>query len=163
VLVLRGYLQACAEAGTNSCRCFRIHCNVDANDVDRHAVDDQSFPLEVRSLPRLAPVAQFGPKHIYSVENITALVAYAKSRGIRVMLEVDTPGHCQVLELAYPELGLIAECPGTTCWPPLDVSKNRCAACIGCLPGLAFDLFRQSVDLGRFRQKSLLCNATNLI
>ena len=33
-------------------------------------------------------------------------------------------GHCQVLELAYPELGLIAECPGTTCWPPLDVSKN---------------------------------------
>ena len=34
------------------------------------------------------------------------------------------PGHCPVLELAYPELGLIAECPGTTCWPPLDVSKN---------------------------------------
>lgn len=87
-------------------------------------MDDQSFPLEVRSLPRLAPAAQFGPKHTYSVENITTLVAYAKSRGIRTMLEIDTPGHCQVLELAYPELGLIAECPGTTCWPPLDVSKN---------------------------------------
>ena len=100
------------------------------NDAGRHAVDDQSFPLEVRSLPRLAPAAQFGPKHTYSVENITALVAYAKSRGIRTMLEVDTPGHCQVLELAYPELGLIAECPGTTCWPPLDVSKNRCATCV---------------------------------
>ena len=56
-----------------------------------HAVDDQSFPLEVRSLPRLAPAAQFGPAHRYSVENITALVAYGRSRGVRVMLEVDTP------------------------------------------------------------------------
>ena len=121
------------------------------NALHLHAVDDQSFPLEVQSLPRLAPAAQFGPRHTYSVENITALVAYAKSRGIRTILEVDTPGqppctfpqpfqgihhvsrlrfgrartgHCQVLEAAYPELGLIAECPGTTCWPPLDVSKN---------------------------------------
>ena len=40
------------------------------------------------------------------------------------MLEIDTPGHCQVLEKAYPELELIAECPGVTCWKPLDVSKN---------------------------------------
>ena len=48
-----------------------------------HAVDDQSFPLEVQSLPRLASAAQFGSDHTYSVENITALVAYAKSRGIR--------------------------------------------------------------------------------
>lgn len=80
-----------------------------------HAVDDQSFPLEVLSLPRLARAAQFGPKtgrHTYSVENITALVSYARSRGVRTMLELDTPGHCQVLELAYPELGLVSECPG---------------------------------------------------
>ena len=61
-----------------------------------HAVDDQSFPLEVRSLPRLAPNAQFGHGHTYTVENITALVAYAKSQGIRTILELDTPGHCQV-------------------------------------------------------------------
>ena len=62
------------------------------NALHLHAVDDQSFPLEVQSLPRLAPAAQFGPRHTYSVENITALVAYAKSRGIRTILEVDTPG-----------------------------------------------------------------------
>ena len=46
------------------------------NALHLHAVDDQSFPLEVQSLPRLAPAAQFGPRHTYSVENITALVAY---------------------------------------------------------------------------------------
>ena len=97
------------------------------NALHWHAVDDQSFPLEVRSLPRLATAGQFGPhgnRHHYSVENITALVAYGKSRGIRVIMEIDTPGHCQVLEKAYPELELIAECPGVTCWKPLDVSKN---------------------------------------
>eukprot|EP00041_Stephanoeca_diplocostata_P018142 m.378376 g.378376 ORF g.378376 m.378376 type:complete len:707 (+) comp20930_c0_seq1:139-2259(+) len=90
-----------------------------------HAVDDQSFPMEVVSLPRLARVASFSPReHTYSVENITAVVSFARSRGIRVMLEIDTPGHCQCVQEAYPELGLITECPGTTCWPPLDVSKN---------------------------------------
>ena len=50
------------------------------NALHWHAVDDQSFPLEVRSLPRLATAGQFGPhgnRHHYSVENITALVAMA--------------------------------------------------------------------------------------
>ena len=88
-----------------------------------HAVDDQSFPVEVKSLPRLAQRGSFGPGLTYSAENVTRVVAFARSRGVQVMLEVDTPGHCQVLERAYPELGLVTECPGTTCWPPLDVSK----------------------------------------
>lgn len=56
-----------------------------------HAVDDQSFPLEVLSLPRLKRAA-FHPALIYSVADITAVVAYARSYGIRVMLELDTPG-----------------------------------------------------------------------
>jgi hypothetical protein len=72
-----------------------------------HAVDDQSFPLELQSLPRLAPAARFGPKHSYSVENITALVAYAKSRGVRIMIEVDTPGHCQVVVKAVVKVVLL--------------------------------------------------------
>ena len=30
----------------------------------------------------------------------------------------------KVLGHAYPEAELVTECPGTTCWPPLDVSRN---------------------------------------
>ena len=89
-----------------------------------HSVDDQSFPMEVTQLPRLAPAAAYAPQLTYTVENISTIIGYARFRGIRVVLEIDTPGHCQVLEHAYPELGLVAECPGTTCWKPLDVSKN---------------------------------------
>lgn len=89
-----------------------------------HAVDDQSFPLEVLTLPKLAKQAAFTPTHIYSRSDISRVVAYGRERGIRVVLEVDTPGHCRVLERAYPELGLITACAGTTPWPPLDISKN---------------------------------------
>lgn len=28
------------------------------------------------------------------------------------------------MQYAYPEVGLVTQCPGTTCWPPLDISKN---------------------------------------
>ena len=41
-----------------------------------------------------------------------------------MLVEFDTPGHCAVLQQAYPELRLLTQCPGTTCWPPLDISKN---------------------------------------
>ncbi len=88
-----------------------------------HAVDDQSFPLALPELPELAPAAAFAPELVYSVENVSSLVAYARLRGIRVLIEFDTPGHCAVLQRAYPDLGLVTECPGTTCWPPLDVSR----------------------------------------
>jgi N-acetyl-beta-hexosaminidase len=79
--------------------------------------------MELQTLPRLAQAGRFGRGLTYSRQNISRVIAFARSRGVQVMLEIDTPGHCQVLERAYPELGLVTECPGTTCWKPLDVSK----------------------------------------
>ena len=42
-----------------------------------HAVDDQSFPLDLPSLPKLASAGAFAPDLIYSAENISAVIAYA--------------------------------------------------------------------------------------
>ena len=41
------------------------------NTLHWHAVDDQSFPIEVQSLPRLAKAAAFGPGLTYSKSNIS--------------------------------------------------------------------------------------------
>ena len=89
-----------------------------------HAVDDESFPLEVLAKPTLAPRGAFGTiGHTYSRADVAKVVAYGRARGIRVILEIDTPGHSRILGEAFPALGLVAECPGVTPWPPLDISK----------------------------------------
>jgi hexosaminidase len=59
-----------------------------------HIVDDQSFPLEVQSYPNLQG------------ESAVKLVEYARLRGTRVLLEIDTPSHTRSWYKWYP-----GECP----------------------------------------------------
>ncbi|KAJ8970080.1 hypothetical protein NQ314_001404 [Rhamnusium bicolor] len=58
-----------------------------------HITDSQSFPLVVPSVPQLAITGAYGSGMIYSPEEVKALVEFARLRGIRVVLEVDTPAH----------------------------------------------------------------------
>ena len=57
-----------------------------------HLSDTQSFPLEIEAMPELAEAAAYKNK-TFSREEIQGLVHYAKVRGIRVMPEIDSPGH----------------------------------------------------------------------
>ncbi|XP_018567795.1 probable beta-hexosaminidase fdl [Anoplophora glabripennis] len=58
-----------------------------------HITDSQSFPLVVPSVPQLAKNGAYGPGMTYAPEEVKALVEFARVRGIRVVLEVDTPAH----------------------------------------------------------------------
>ncbi|CAG9821241.1 unnamed protein product [Phaedon cochleariae] len=58
-----------------------------------HITDSQSFPLVVPSVPQLAETGSYGPGMTYSQEEVRALVEFGRVRGIRVLLEVDTPAH----------------------------------------------------------------------
>ncbi len=67
-----------------------------------HLTDDQAWRLESRRYPRLHQVGSGGC--FYTLAQARELVAEAAARGIRVVPELDLPGHCWALGLAHPEL-----------------------------------------------------------
>lgn len=83
-----------------------------------HIVDEESFPLEIPSFPRLWKGAYTSSER-YTVDDALEIVGYAKARGIKVMAEIDVPGHAESWGFGYPELW-----PSFNCREPLDVSQN---------------------------------------
>ncbi|MBV8035297.1 family 20 glycosylhydrolase [Roseateles sp.] len=67
-----------------------------------HLTDDQAWRLESRRFPALHERASGG--FFYTLDQARRLVAEAAARGIRVVPELDLPGHCWALGLACPEL-----------------------------------------------------------
>lgn len=58
-----------------------------------HMTDSQSFPFLSDRVPQLARNGAYSPKHVYTVTDVKEIVQYARVRGIRVLIEIDTPGH----------------------------------------------------------------------
>lgn len=58
-----------------------------------HITDSQSFPLMAPRVPQLAKYGAYGPDLVYSAEEVRYLVRFANVRGIRIVMEVDTPAH----------------------------------------------------------------------
>ena len=58
-----------------------------------HIVDEDSFPLEIEEIPELAQYGQIAGT--YSQNDVKSLIQYAKTRGVRLIPEIDTPGHTQ--------------------------------------------------------------------
>ncbi len=67
-----------------------------------HLSDDQGFRIELKKLPLLTEKASDG--QFYTQSQIKDVVQYAADRGIRVIPEIDVPGHASALLTAYPEI-----------------------------------------------------------
>lgn len=93
------------------------------NVLQLHLTDDQGWRFEVRAFPLLTAIGGrrsqsqlgHGPASTldgvphegwYSQAELRELVAFAAARGIRVVPEIDVPGHAQAILAAYPEFGV---------------------------------------------------------
>jgi hexosaminidase len=68
-----------------------------------HLTDDQGFRIESKVYPKLQELASDGL--FYTQNQIKDVVAFADNLGIRVIPEIDVPGHASAILTAYPELG----------------------------------------------------------
>lgn len=67
-----------------------------------HLTDDQGWRFSSKRYPKLTQLASDGL--FYTPEQMREIVRYAAERGIRVVPEIDMPGHASAIAVAYPEL-----------------------------------------------------------
>ena len=101
-----------------------------------HLTEDQGWRIEIKSYPKLQDIAAYRDETLighysdqphqfdgnpyggyYTQEEIKSIVAYAESRHITIIPEIELPGHAQAAISAYPELGCTGEqVPVATKW-----------------------------------------------
>ncbi|KAI0793019.1 N-acetylhexosaminidase [Irpex lacteus] len=73
------------------------------NQFHWHVTDSQSFPLEIPGFTEVAEKGAYSSSSIYTPSDVQDIVAYAGSRGIDVVVEIDTPGHTASIHESHPE------------------------------------------------------------
>lgn len=79
-----------------------------------HITDSHSFPLMVPSEPELASKGSYGSNMHYSPADVTKIVEFGLEHGVRVLPEIDSPGHTGSWAAAYPD---IVTCANMFWWP----------------------------------------------
>jgi len=80
---------------------------VKLNVLHLHLTDDQAFRFGSRTYPELAERGSDG--HYFDEEDLREIVGYAAELGIRVVPELDMPGHTTSWLAAHPEWGTDGE------------------------------------------------------
>ena len=75
------------------------------NVLHLHLTDDQGFRFQSEAYPELAS------PDAYSLAELSELVDYAADRGVRVVPELDVPGHATSWLAAHPEWGVASRVP----------------------------------------------------
>lgn len=105
-----------------------------------HMVDSQSFPVCLPSAPELCARGAFSPAERYAPSDVAIVVEHARARGIRVIPELDVPGHTRSWCRGRPEV-----CPSAACAEPLNPAREGTFALLGALLDDLARLFPDSV------------------
>lgn len=83
-----------------------------------HITDSQSFPLEIPTMPQFTAYGAYGSNLTYSPDDVREITHYAKLRGIRVIIEIDSPAHAGNGWNWGPKYGMgdLAVCVNTQPW-----------------------------------------------
>lgn len=89
-----------------------------------HLTDDQGWRLEIHKYPRLTTVGAWRIPAVvagspapdayggfYTQEEVRGIVAFARTRHVQIVPEIDMPGHAQAAIAAYPRLGSLDGTP----------------------------------------------------
>ena len=90
------------------------------NEFHWHLTEDQGWRLEIKKYPKLTEVGSWRAgspvpgqeghdgvpvSGFYTQDEVREIVAYAATKGIEVIPEIDLPGHMKAALASYPELG----------------------------------------------------------
>ncbi|MFE8006257.1 beta-N-acetylhexosaminidase [Streptomyces sp. NPDC057418] len=108
-----------------------------------HVTDDQGWRIEIKRHPRLTETGSWRARTkyghraselwdetphggFYTQDDIREIVAYAAERHIRVVPEIDIPGHSQAAISAYPELGNtdVVDTSALSVWDTWGINPN---------------------------------------
>ncbi len=86
------------------------------NVLHLHLTDDQGWRIEIKSWPNLAEyggstAVDGDPGGFYTQEQYAQIVAYAQSRFITIVPEIDLPAHTNAALASYPELNCDGKAP----------------------------------------------------
>jgi hexosaminidase len=83
-----------------------------------HLTDDQAWRLQIKKYPRLTSIGAWRGSYggFYTQAEVRDIVAHAARRHVKIVPEIEMPGHAQAAIAAYPEFGAAGR--------PLQVSAN---------------------------------------
>ncbi|MEV7544045.1 beta-N-acetylhexosaminidase [Streptomyces sp. NPDC089915] len=113
------------------------------NVLHLHLTDDQGWRIEIRRHPRLTEAGSWRARSrwghrasplwnetphggFYTQDDIREIVAYAAERHVRIVPEIDIPGHSQAAIAAYPGLGNtdVVDTAALGVWDDWGISEN---------------------------------------
>ncbi|MFE4638383.1 beta-N-acetylhexosaminidase [Streptomyces sp. NPDC056773] len=113
------------------------------NVLHLHLTDDQGWRVEIKRYPELTGVGAWRARSrwghrssplwnetphggFYTQDDIREIVAYAAERHVRVVPEIDVPGHSQAAIAAYPELGNtdVVDTAALEVWDDWGINEN---------------------------------------
>jgi hexosaminidase len=83
------------------------------NTLHFHFADEDGWRIESKIYPKLNTIGSIGDRsnvgkgrsYILTQKEVKEIIAYAKDRFIKILPEIDMPGHMQAVIRSYPELG----------------------------------------------------------
>ncbi|KAL4444539.1 hypothetical protein ABPG74_016832 [Tetrahymena malaccensis] len=113
-----GYRGVMIDSARNYLKKSSILRTIDAmmynkmNVLHWHITDDESFPIELESIPEMSDFGSYGARYRYSKSDVQEIVDYAAQSGVRVIPEVDSPGHVRSWGRSAKYSNITIACPG---------------------------------------------------